>query len=283
MQSFRRNAGAGQDISDCLYLKQGLIIIARSRYVIVQMEEYHIDINCDVGEGVADENLLYPHISSCNIACGGHTGTIDSIKASVANALRYGVKIGAHPSYPDRVNFGRTSMVISDTALAESILSQLERMDYVLNLHGENLHHIKPHGALYNDLAKDAELSRSFLDILREYRSRCSLYVLSGSLLEEEAIRQGYRIKREAFADRNYNRDLSLVPRTVPNAIIRKPEVVLRHLISMVKSQKVKTLQGKVLDIYADTYCIHGDTPNSLQILAYLSKELPKQNIYIRS
>lgn len=269
--------------SDCLYLKQGLIIIARSRYVIVPMEEYHIDINCDVGEGVVDENLLYPYISSCNIACGGHTGTIDSIKASVADAIRYGVRIGAHPSYPDPVNFGRASMAISNVALAESIHNQLERLEYVLNIHNEHLHHIKPHGALYNDLAKDLELSVLFLDILREYRSRCSLYVPSGSLLEGEAIRQGYRIKREAFADRNYNRDLSLVPRTDPNAIIGKPEAVLSHLISMVKNRKVKTIQGEELDMDADTYCIHGDTPNSLQILAYLSKELPKQNIYIRS
>src|SRR5690606_2351042 len=139
-----------------------------------------------------------PHISSCNIACGGHTGTMDSIKASVADAVRHGVTIGAHPSSPDGVNLGRSSMAVLDAALAENLLDQLERMEYVLNLYGENLHHIKPHGALYNDLAKDSKLSRLFLDILREYRSRCSLYVPFGSFLEEEAIRQGYRIKREA-------------------------------------------------------------------------------------
>lgn len=249
----------------------------------MQMEDYYIDINCDVGEGITHEHLLYPHISSCSIACGGHTGTLDSIRTSVADAVKHGVKIGAHPSYPDPANFGRISISMDPSEFKNSIRDQIERLDYVLKIQGVPLHHIKPHGALYNDLAKDLVLSRLFLESIRENLSNCFLFVPYGSILEEEAIRQGFRVQREAFADRNYNEDLSLVSRTYPNALIQEPKSVLEHLVPMVKNHEVRTVQDELVKISADTYCIHGDAVNSLQILAYLSKELPKQNIYRRS
>ncbi|MCG2461787.1 LamB/YcsF family protein [Flavobacteriaceae bacterium F89] len=247
------------------------------------MEAYQIDINCDVGEGAPHENLLYPHISSCSIACGGHTGTMDSIKTAVALAVEHGVKIGAHPSYPDPRNFGRASVSLSDAAFKESLRSQMERLNDTLCIEGVPMHHIKPHGALYNDLAKDLNFSRLFLDVIREYLSNCFLYAPYGSILNAEAVSQGFRVRSEAFADRNYNKDLSLVSRMYPDALIQEPKAVLAHLVSMVKNHKVRTLRDEAVEIVADTYCIHGDSVNSLQILTYLSTELPKQNIFIRS
>ncbi len=246
------------------------------------MEKIYIDINCDVGEGVGNEQDLFPLISSCNIACGGHAGDGQTMREVVQLAKSHQVKIGAHPSYPDKANFGRTSIDISAGKLQQSIREQMANIVLVLESESVQLHHIKPHGALYNDVAKDAALARTFLKAIEEYRSTVYLYVPYASIIEKEALQQGFRIKYEAFGDRNYNTDLSLVSRSLPNALIEDPEIVLEHIVFMARNQQVKTLEGHTIKILADTYCIHGDTPTALQILTYLSNELPKHNIFIK-
>lgn len=244
------------------------------------MKDFSIDINCDVGEGLGNEAQLLPLISSCNIACGGHAGNTDTIKEVAVLAKHHKVKIGAHPSYPDKENFGRVSMVIPENDLIASIKEQVENFLNVLKKEDITMHHIKPHGALYNDIAKDLFLARTFLKAIEPYK-RCYLYVPYGSAIEKEALEHGFKIKREAFADRNYNTDLSLVLRKLPHAVLETPKLVLAHIISMVKENQLTTLNKEVIHIAAETYCVHGDTSTAVQILTYLSKELGNQNIKI--
>ncbi len=246
------------------------------------MEGIYIDINCDVGEGVGNEADLLPLISSCNIACGGHAGDDGSMTQVVKLAKKYGVRIGAHPSYPDKENFGRISMDIRPEELTKSIRTQIHALKIILNMEQVSLHHIKPHGALYNDLAKNKELADLFLEAIASDKESVVLYAPPGSVIAKKAIKHDFKVKLEAFADRSYNQDLSLVSRKLPNAVLYDPKIVLRHLVKMVHENKVVTVDGKESLIEAQTYCLHGDTPNALQILTYLSKELPKKQIYIQ-
>ncbi|MFS4491697.1 5-oxoprolinase subunit PxpA [Maribacter sp. 2308TA10-17] len=245
------------------------------------MKAYTIDINCDVGEGIGNEAELLPMISSCNIACGGHAGDVNTMTKVVRLAKENQVKVGAHPSYPDPENFGRISMDISSDVLITSIQNQMESFTSILKKEKVKMHHIKPHGALYNDIAKDASLAKIFLKSILNFKDIIFLYVPFNSVIENEALKQNFKIKNEAFGDRNYNEDLSLVSRKLPNAVLEKPEEVLPHLLSMVKEEQLKASDGSIIKVKADTYCIHGDTPSALQILTYLSKELPKHNIAI--
>ncbi len=244
------------------------------------MKEIYIDINCDVGEGMDNENELFPLISSCNIACGGHAGDTHSMLRTTKLAKLHSVHIGAHPSYPDRENFGRMSIKIEASAFRESIQSQITGLVNILEKEKLALHHIKPHGALYNDLVKNKDLALTFLNAIEEYKDVAVLYAPYESILAKEALGRGFKLMYEAFADRNYNFDLSLVSRKMPNALIEEPKYVLNHLVRMVKGHTIKTIDGFIAKIVADTYCLHGDTPNALQILMYLSRELPIQNIY---
>lgn len=246
------------------------------------MRKMYIDINCDVGEGIGNESALFPYISSCNIACGGHAGDLDTMSEVVRLAKKFRIKVGAHPSYPDRENFGRKSLKIEKGLLKESIGKQINSLETILKSADMELHHIKAHGALYNDIAGDLNLSKIFLESIQAYKDHVMIYVPYGSVIEEEASKQGYNISREAFGDRNYNDDLSLVSRRSSQALIEDPKKVLDHILSMVKNNEVNTIGGEKKKIKADTFCIHGDTATALQILMYLSDELPKQHIFLK-
>ncbi|MEJ1221753.1 5-oxoprolinase subunit PxpA [Sediminicola sp. 1XM1-17] len=246
------------------------------------MEKDYIDINCDVGEGVGNEESLFPFISSCNIACGGHAGDEETMKRIVLLAKKEKVKIGAHPAYPDKENFGRVSLAIPSETLKSTILEQISKLMLILDGQGLELHHIKAHGALYNDIAKDETLASIFLDAVENFKESTFIFVPYRSVLEKEALKRGFKIMVEAFGDRNYNRDLSLASRSTPNALIQEPREVLEHMTNMVKNNKVVTVQGTTENMEAETFCIHGDTPTALQILVYLSKELPNKQIYLK-
>jgi len=241
----------------------------------------YININCDVGEGAGNEGYLLPLISSCSIACGGHAGNEASMREVVRLALRHNVLIGAHPSYPDKENFGRISMAITEDELVSAVQNQIASLVMILSEEKATLNHIKPHGALYNDLAKNDKLSAVFLAAVSQYKDSAAIYVPYDSVLEKSAIANGFDIKREVFVDRNYNDDLSLVRRTDLNALISNPQNVLEHLTRMINKKKVRTIAETEIDLIADTYCLHGDTPNVLEILAYLNHHLPKTKIRI--
>ncbi|MBC2840454.1 5-oxoprolinase subunit PxpA [Robiginitalea sp. SC105] len=247
------------------------------------MKTYNIDLNCDVGEGVGNESSLFPLISSCNIACGGHAGDPDTMREIAALAGQFGIRAGAHPSYPDRAHFGRKSLTLSRAALAETIREQLTLMDEAARDAGVALRHIKAHGALYNDIAGDRELAGAFLEIIRPYKHNRLIYVPAGSLIARMAVEEGFKVWEEGFADRAYNPDGSLVSRSVVGALLTDPEKVCEQVRGMVKNGTVRTLEGTVIPLSPQTICVHGDTPGALEILTYLSLELPKESIQLLS
>ncbi|MCG1036057.1 5-oxoprolinase subunit PxpA [Polaribacter sargassicola] len=240
-----------------------------------------IDINCDVGEGIVNEHLLMQHISSCNIACGGHYGDKNTIDKTIQLAIENNVLIGAHPSFADKENFGRKVMHISANDLQTSIQNQLDLFVERLSKFNKKLHHIKPHGALYNLIAVDKNAAENFIKSILKYTENVFLYVPFNSEIEKIALKNNIKIKYEAFADRNYNDNLTLVARNKENAIIKNSTQVLNHVCSMALHQKVTTISNTEIKIKADTFCIHGDHENSLEILAFLSKELAKKGIQI--
>ena len=240
-----------------------------------------IDINADVGEGLNNEKDLFPYLSSCSIACGGHAGDEASMQSVVTLAMQHKVKIGAHPSYPDPDNFGRKSIKLAQPVLINTIREQIDSLMSILKKENTPLHHIKPHGALYNDLAKDRELASSFLEAIAPYRNGIKLYVPYGSVIADEAEASGWPLYYEAFGDRNYNDDLSLVSRNKPEALIHDPDKVLQHILPIILEGKVTTLTGNKRTLNAETICLHGDTDNVLEILVYLARELPKNNLLI--
>ncbi len=197
-------------------------------------------------------------------------------------AKKFKVKVGAHPSYPDKENFGRSAMDIPSEVLIQSIQEQIVGLVSILEKENIRLHHIKAHGALYSTIAKNAELAELFLMAIADYKKDILIYVPYSSEIGKKAVEQDFSIAYEAFADRNYNSDLSLVSRSHPQALIESPEAVLKHIIQMVKHRKVRTLTGKTVKILADTFCIHSDTPSAFEIVSYLSKELPNHTIRIK-
>lgn len=233
-----------------------------------------IDLNCDVGEGLGNEHLLMPFISSCNIACGGHAGSIEIIDTVIQLAMEHGVKIGAHPSFPDRKNFGRAVLDISDDALQQSLQKQLLLFKERAIVKGAVVHHVKPHGALYNLIAIDREKAEIVLNAIQHVFEKVKVYVPYQSAVEKVALSRGISIVYEAFADRNYNDDLTLVSRKETNALLINPKEVIQHVKRMATISKVKTISGNEKEIKADTFCIHGDNKNVIEILKKLNKDL---------
>lgn len=243
--------------------------------------KYNIDINCDVGEGVGNEALLMPYISSCNIACAAHAGDIKTIDNVIRLAKHHNVKIGAHPSFPDKENFGRKIIPISDDALQKSIENQISLLMERTSLQGTTLQHIKLHGALYNLAAIDEKTARIAINAIRNTIKDVVIFVPYKSIISDLAKHEGYGICYETFADRNYNDDLSLVSRKLPNAIISDKDDVLNHILRMITTQTVRSVTGKDMAIKSDTICVHGDHKNVISILTYLQQSLKKRQITI--
>ncbi len=232
-----------------------------------------LNINCDLGEGLNNEHIIMPFIDSCNIACGGHAGDSGSMIECVEISIKNNVKIGAHPSYPDKINFGRKKIDISPSELSYSIISQIESLETIADSYGLELNHIKAHGALYNQMMIDAELSNFYLDTIKDFKNKCSLYIPYKSKIEKIALKKGFSIIYEVFGDRNYNDDLSLVSRNNENALITDPESVVNHIKTIKETETVKTINGNYKKIKFDTICIHSDTNNSIEILKKINQE----------
>lgn len=243
------------------------------------MTEKTIDINVDVGEGVGNESQLMPFISSCNIACGGHAGTMDIMQHIVRLAKINHVKIGAHPSFPDKENFGREAMEISNDELLNSIQKQLLNLLTVIVEERTILHHIKPHGALYNLATIDENIAKVVVEAVKSIDLPVKLYVPYNSVIASVAKQQNVKIIYEAFADRNYNNDLTLVSRFQKNAVLNDVETIFNHVYGMYNNNTVITVQGEMKKIKADTFCVHGDNPNAVEIIKELKDRLKHFNI----
>ena len=241
----------------------------------------NIDINCDVGEGIENEYLLMPYISSCNVACGGHFGDANSIDRTIELAVKNNVLIGAHPSFPDKDNFGRKIIQISNEDLNTSIKNQLDVFLQRMRGFHQKMHHIKPHGALYNLIAVDKVAALHFIESIKDYTDGVFLYVPYNSVIAKVAKQNNIAVKYEAFTDRSYNNDLSLVARSHNKALLTDKEEVYNHVYKMIDKGVVKTISGLEKKIIADTFCVHGDNIASLELLNYLHSKFIDNGITV--
>jgi 5-oxoprolinase (ATP-hydrolysing) subunit A len=240
------------------------------------IQNFPIDLNCDLGEGLENDALIMPLLGSCNIACGGHYGNNSSISKTLLLAKQYEVNVGAHPSIPDRVNFGRSWLDISQDYLRDSILTQLQNFHIICNELKIPMHHIKPHGALYNQASKDENISNLILDLIQEFFPKTSLYCPPPSVMLSLAKNRDMDFRIELFADRTYQDDLSLTPRNLPNALLTSEKDVLEQVKNIIYHERITSLTGKSIPVQADTLCIHSDNPNVLNLLKSIEKEFSK-------
>ena len=242
-----------------------------------------IDLNCDMGEGMDNDAKLMPFISSANIACGYHAGSDSIMRATVALAKQSGVSIGAHPGFADKENFGRTEMQLSETELYQLIWDQLALMQTITQEASVAMHHVKPHGALYNMAARDAVMARIICQAVKDFDAHLILYGLSGSYLISEAEALGLKTASEVFADRTYQDNGSLTPRSQPSAMIHDQASSLAQVLQMIQKQTVVSVTGKTIPLSAETICIHGDGPNALSFAQEINAALHTASIKIQT
>jgi UPF0271 protein len=242
-----------------------------------------IDLNCDMGEGFATDAQIMPLISSTNIACGAHAGDLLTMQQTVALAAQHGVAIGAHPGYADKLNFGRKEMNLTATAIQSLVMEQIGMLMEICTSQGVRLHHVKPHGALYNQAAQDRAIADAISLAICETNPNLLLYGLSGSCSADSAAAHGIRFVHEVFADRTYTNAGTLTPRSMPNALHETTAAALQQVNQMVLEGKVVSTTGKVLPIRANTICIHGDGAHAEAFAKAIRNHLLKNNIIIKS
>lgn len=242
----------------------------------------HVDLNADLGEGAADDAELLALVSSANIACGWHAGDARLMQRTVQAALAQGVAIGAHPSYPDRENFGRSEMQLSAAHVRADLIYQIGALNALIRAEGGRLHHVKPHGALYNQAARDAALADAIADAVRTVDPQLALYGLAGSELLRAAERAGLRAVAEVFADRGYRADGSLVPRSQPGAHVDDVDEAVARTLRMVREGVVQAVTGEAVPLQAQTICLHGDGPHALAFARAIHAALIEAGVQLR-
>ncbi|MFD2371647.1 LamB/YcsF family protein [Brevibacillus sp. GCM10020057] len=248
----------------------------------------YVDINCDLGEGfgayrLGDDAAILDYISSANIACGFHAGDPATMRKTVRMALEKGVAIGAHPGLPDLVGFGRRNMDISPQEAYDMVVYQLGALQAFVQAEGGVMHHVKPHGALYNMAAVRAPLAEAIAEAAYKVNPSLILYGLAGSELTSAGARIGLRTAHEVFADRTYQQDGTLTPRSQPDALITDQARSLQQVVRMVKEGRVLSCQGVDVAIRADTICIHGDGAHALEFARSIQAALTQAGIGLRA
>ena len=245
-----------------------------------------IDSNADVGELPADCNLdaqLMPWLSSCNIACAAHAGSEQLMRATVQLAKQHGVQIGAHPGYADKKNMGRVAMQLDDVALRTLIIEQVALLARICAEEGVPLRHVKTHGALYNQSARDARMAKIISEAIRDFSPELIVVGLAGSEHINAAKSCGLMVMEEVFADRRYEHDGSLTPRTHAQAHIDNEQEALQQVLALVKEGRVKSREGQWLNLHADTVCVHGDSPHALAFARLLREQLAQHQVEVRA
>ncbi len=240
-----------------------------------------VDLNADLGEGCGSDAALLQLVTSANIACGFHAGDAQTMLACVREALKNGVAIGAHPSFPDRENFGRTAMTLPPETVYAQMLYQIGALAAIVRAEGGQLHHVKPHGMLYNQAAKDRELADAIARAISTVDPDLILVGLAGSELIRAGTRYGLITREEVFADRGYQADGSLVPRTQAGALIADEDLALAQTLEMIQHSWVKSITGEWATVHAQTVCIHGDGEHALAFARRLRTEFEANNIKI--
>lgn len=243
----------------------------------------HVDLNADLGEGAPDDADLLTLVTSANIACGGHAGDARLMQATVRAALAHGVAIGAHPSYVDREHFGRREMQLDPDQVRAEVLCQVGALDALVRAAGGRLHHVKPHGALYNQAARDPALADAIAGAVRDIDPGLAIYGLAGGELLRAAERAGLRAVAEVFADRGYRADGSLVPRSQPGALIDDTDEAVARTLRMVQEGVVQAVSGETVLLRAQTVCLHGDGPHALAFARALHAALRDAGVQLRA
>ncbi len=226
---------------------------------------FSVDLNCDMGEGMLNDALIMPYISSANIACGYHAGDEIIMQRTIELALQYNVAIGAHPSFPDKENFGRTSMNFPADEITGMVKQQVELLANIAAKNNCSLQHVKPHGALYNMASKDETLAVAICKAIIETDRSLVIYAQSGGKLIAVAESMDIKTCSEVFADRTYRADGSLTPRTAANALLQDEHTVKAQVLQMITQQTVTTTDGKIIPVKAGTICIHGDGEHAVK------------------
>ena len=247
-----------------------------------------VDLNSDLGESfgsykIGMDEAVLPLVSSANIACGFHAGDPAVMQKTVKLALASGTAIGAHPGLPDLVGFGRRKMEVSPEDVYAMVVYQVGALAAFVKAAGGRLQHVKPHGALFNMAAKDARLADAIAAAVHAVDDRLILYGLSGSELVKAAGRAGIRSASEVFADRSYQPDGSLTPRSQAGAMIEDEEASIAQVLSMVVKHEVRALSGEIISVRADTLCIHGDGPKALAFSQRIRAALAEAGVAIRA
>jgi len=241
----------------------------------------HVDLNADLGEGAPDDAALLALVTSANIACGGHAGDAQSMQATVAAALASGVAIGAHPSHADREHFGRRELQPAPEALRADLIRQIGALQALVRAAGGRLHHVKPHGALYNQAARDPALADVVAEAVRACDPALALYG-SGELLRA-AERAGLRAVAEVFADRGYRADGSLVPRDQPGAFIHDPAEAAARMLGLLREGVVTAASGEAVALPAQSICLHGDGAQAVEFARALHAALAGAGVQLRA
>lgn len=247
------------------------------------LKGYRIDLNADLGEGSDNDDAILALVSSANIACGGHTGDTQSMQRALECAKQYEVAIGAHPSFPDRENFGRKAMQLDSEILFSHLLEQVQSLATLADALDLPLTHIKPHGALYNQAAHDPMLADVIIRLVQSLGLNCRLFALAASPLVQRARQAGITVIEEAFADRRYQNDASLVPRHMEHAVIESVTIATDQSIDLIKNQRLTTISGQSIALNARTLCVHGDGEHALQLIQHLRQEFARQQIQVAS
>lgn len=247
-----------------------------------------LDLNCDMGESygawtMGSDLEVLPHVSSANIACGFHGGDPGAMRRTAAAALKHGVALGAHPSLPDLQGFGRRVMQISAQEAYDITVYQVGAMAGVAASQGAKLHHVKAHGAFYNMAARDAALAKAIAQAVRDVDAGLVLYGLAGSELIRAGQDAGLRVASEVFADRSYQPDGSLTPRTQPGAMIENLDQAIAQVLDMVLRGVVRAQNGVDVPVQADTLCIHGDQPGAAAFARGIREALEREGVEVRA
>jgi len=247
-----------------------------------------IDLNCDMGEAfgnypMPNDDILMDHISSANIACGFHAGDPDVMQHTVKMAIKKGVAIGAHPGLPDLQGFGRREMKISANEAYQMTIYQIGALYGFVKAAGGKLHHVKAHGALYNMAAKDTALAKAIVEAVHDFDSSLILYALAGSEMVEAAKKTGLVTASEVFADRTYQDDGSLTPRTQSNALITDEQQSIAQVLMMVKQQQVISVNKKHIPLKAETLCLHGDGQHAVEFAKMIRSKLQSEGVTIKA
>lgn len=249
---------------------------------------FTIDLNSDLGESygsfsIGNDDEVLKHVTSVNIACGFHAGDPLVMEATVKKALEHHVAIGAHPGFPDLLGFGRRPMMISPEEARAYIIYQVGALHGFIQAYGGNMQHVKPHGALYNMAATDEKIAKAIAEGVYAINSELILMGLAGGKLVEAGKEVGLKTANEVFADRTYTKQGTLVSRTENNALIHDKDQAAAQILNIIQHKQVRAIDGSMIDIEADSICVHGDNKNALELVTHLKSTLLHADVTIQS